>query len=272
MKTVEEDGSMTIERDIGALLRDGSSWRIEARGEVASTMTEARRIAEEGCDGFTVVVAESQKGATGRLGRPWFSPSGGLWMTAVLRPSLVVERAPQLALAAAVSVAEALSDLGFAVGIKWPNDVLAVDAAHERRKLSGIRAEMALDGERMAWASLGIGLNVNNEAFPEALAARAVSLKELNGGCDVSRARCAATILDKLEKNLVLLEESALQEMRRSWLSYAVGLGERAVIRDIDGERCGVAVGMDAEGRLLLREEGKCVPTPIISGDLMLRV
>ena len=164
---------------IAAELRLGHPWTIRSFDEVGSTMTEISRAAEEGAPPFTVAVAESQTAGTGRHDRPWASAAGdGLWMTALLRPSLPADRAPWFTLGAAVAVADGLLSLGFPVGIKWPNDVLVADGPLFRRKLCGIRAEMAVaeDGS-LAWVSIGIGLNVHQAAFEGELASVAASLR-----------------------------------------------------------------------------------------------
>ena len=64
-------------------------------------------------------------------------------------------RAPLVALAAAVAVAETLAPLlpDHQVGLHWPNDVLA-----GRQKLAGILIEVLAGGRHM----VGIGVNTNN--------------------------------------------------------------------------------------------------------------
>lgn len=234
-------------------------------------MEVARTAAEEGAAGFTAVIADSQTAGTGRHDRPWASSSDeGLWMTALLRPAMPVAQAPWFTLAAAVAVAEALRGLGFPAGIKWPNDVLAAEGPLFRRKLCGIRAEMDVDDEgRLAWVSLGIGLNVRQAAFEEPLASVAASLAMLQEGEPPSRARCAAAILDGVEDVCRALEAEGFAAVRCRWLALALGLGEEATVRDIDGEQTGIVRGMDGEGHLLLERPGDCEAYPIVAGDLI---
>ena len=93
---------------------------------VESTQYIAAKLAYEGAEEGTIVVAEEQTAGRGRLSRKWHSPKGtGIWMSIILRPSIPVHHAPQLTLLAAVSVAQAIEKCtGVNVGIKWPNDIL----------------------------------------------------------------------------------------------------------------------------------------------------
>ena len=262
---------MVEERDVKALLRKDSPWQILAFQEVGSTMEVARQLADKGHEGQVVVVADRQTSGSGRFDRPWHSPSGGLWMTVLLRPTVAPERAAWFTLASAVAVVEALALLGLPAGIKWPNDVLAASKACWRKKLCGIRAEMDLNDAGLDWVSLGIGLNVCECKFPPELAPIAASLEEL-GGVPVRRESVMAAVLERLEENCRLLEEGEFFRVREAWLSRALGLGEEVVLRDVDGEVRGTAVGLDDDGCLLVQRAQGEKPYPVLSGDLIFRV
>lgn len=263
--------------EIANHLREGSPWHVFMFGDVASTMTEVRTLAAQyPTTDYLVAVAETQSAGLGRHVRHWISSAEGLWMTALMRPSIPPRYAPWFTLAAAVAVAEALIDLGFSVGIKWPNDVLATDEDHWRRKLCGIRCEMELDAAGLAWVSLGIGVNVNHDSFPPEIADRAASLKQLSGGTEVSRARVAAAILDKLENVYATIESDGFTPVRHRWMQHALGLGEKATVRDEDapdssGEATGIVRGMDDEGHLLLELNDGSLHT-VVAGDLAFQV
>lgn len=139
---------------------------------LASTQVEARRLAVAGAPHGTVVVADAQTEGRGRLGRAWTSaPGENLLLSVVLRPEVPVREAPLLTLGAAAGVATALD-----LRVKWPND-LVDDGGH---KLGGFLAELDADGERVAHVVLGLGLNVNQVAFPGL--PNATSLRALRGG------------------------------------------------------------------------------------------
>src|SRR5215475_708552 len=83
------------------------------------------------------------------------------------------------------------SDL--AATLKWPNDVLLAD-----RKVAGILTELDAEVERVHHVIVGIGVNLNTDAFPPELATKATSLR-LVAGRPVDRARFTAGLLAALE-------------------------------------------------------------------------
>ena len=145
-------------------------------GVVGSTMTEAAAWAREGAPHGALVVAEHQRAGRGRWGRAWDdAPGQSLMLSLVLRPALTPERVGLVGLAAGLALAEALDAFGVGAGLKWPNDVRVGG-----RKLAGVLAEASWAGRR-AVVVLGIGANVEQTAFPPALAGRATSLRLVTG-------------------------------------------------------------------------------------------
>lgn len=121
---------------------------------LSSTMDEARRQAQAGCDEGTLVVAETQTAGRGRFTRSWVSQPGNLYLSAVFFPSLAA--LPFLSSLGSVAVARAiLRTTGIPPGLKWPNDVLVRD-----RKVAGVLVESGVEGHEVKYAVLGIGINV----------------------------------------------------------------------------------------------------------------
>jgi hypothetical protein len=143
--------------------------------ELDSTNRYARSLAEHGAVEGEVVIAEQQTRGRGRLGRPWISPPYlNLYFSVVLRPTLPAEHAPQITLAAAVAVADAVDAFSpIPAAIKWPNDILV-----DGKKLAGILIEGSTRPDRLEYLVLGIGINVNFplEPMPPAIRGRATSL------------------------------------------------------------------------------------------------
>ncbi len=113
--------------------RELESSNITAREKARSKRDEA----SEG----TVIITEKQTGGKGRLGRKWFSPEGGIWLSIILYPHLSPAYIPRITLITAVAVVKAIKELTRIQGlIKWPNDILI----HEK-KVCGILTEMSAE-------------------------------------------------------------------------------------------------------------------------------
>jgi len=145
----------------------------------ASTSDEAARLARAGAHHGTIVVADEQTSGRGRLGRPWASPPGNLYLSAVLRLPLPPGDVPAVTLAIGIAVCDVARRFGARVGLKWPNDVVVADPDTGRiRKLAGILVESQCQGGRVDAVIAGIGVNLRGPVDPS-LADRAVALDEL---------------------------------------------------------------------------------------------
>ena len=228
-------------------------YRLVSLDTVDSTNEEAKRLArrgpEAGADG-TLVWAASQTAGHGRRGRAWASPAGNLYSSVLLRPRCPVAVAAQLSFAAALAVADAITDVagpGAAVCCKWPNDVLVGG-----RKVAGILLESEAGAEATVdWVVVGVGVNVAH--FPEATETPATSLWA--EGCSwlsvqqILEAYCAAFLT---WKDRLLGEGFA--PVRERWLGLAKGLGQSIEVR-LDTETvAGKFAGLDADGALILEK------------------
>jgi BirA family transcriptional regulator, biotin operon repressor / biotin---[acetyl-CoA-carboxylase] ligase len=139
-----------------ALERAGLDAPVRFDEVTGSTQETARRRAEEGAPEWTLVAAGHQTAGRGRLGRSWNDvPGQALMFSLVLRPELHPERAGLLTLLVGWAMATAARDRGRGVGCKWPNDLMLGDA-----KVGGILAESVVEGDRLAYVSIGVGVNV----------------------------------------------------------------------------------------------------------------
>jgi BirA family transcriptional regulator, biotin operon repressor / biotin---[acetyl-CoA-carboxylase] ligase len=249
----------------------------------ASTNVLLKEVAAGAPPGM-VIVTDDQTGGRGRLGRGWSSqPGKDLTFSALVRPTLAPARAHLLSLAAALAVAdtlEGLPQLTGRVGIKWPNDVLVGD-----RKVCGILLEGSMDADRLQWAIIGIGLNVNSrpDLFNEGLSAE--ELRQWTGrplptslaaetGSDVPRAPLFAALLGALARRFSEVEGrqagAVLAGVRHRDLlrGQAVRVFAGAMLDDL--VTGGIAVGIGDEGQLLVRGATGEV-TPVFAGDVTLR-
>jgi BirA family biotin operon repressor/biotin-[acetyl-CoA-carboxylase] ligase len=223
---------------------------IHYRESIPSTNELAFRLASEGSAHGEVVIAEEQSQGKGRRGRAWASPAGvNLYFSVVLRPDLAPHRAPELTLLAAVAAAEALRELAVPVQIKWPNDLVLGE-----KKMGGILTELSSDADRINFAVLGMGINLNSTSsdFPVDVGAHATSVLEV-AGIRVPRARFAANLWAHLEAWLDLHAENGFQPVREAGRRWSATLGHEVAVQSGSEQLVGAAEDIDDTGALVLR-------------------
>jgi BirA family biotin operon repressor/biotin-[acetyl-CoA-carboxylase] ligase len=220
--------------------------------EVDSTNDEAAALAGSGETDGAIVIAEAQRLGRGRIGRRWQSPKGlGLYLSVILRPTIPPHDAPVLTLMGAVAGTEAIErTTGLVTAIKWPNDLIV-----NGRKVGGMLGEMAVEGSRLLHVILGIGINVNQtEAdFDGELRQTASSLRA-EAGHPVDRTAIVRAFCESLdgwyERFLCDGPLPILEHARRRCLT----LGRQVTARFGDQEISGLAVELDDDGRLVIRD------------------
>lgn len=238
-----------------------AGWWIVELAEAGSTNDEARRLAEAGDPGRVAVVALRQTAGRGRLGRPWVSPVGGLYLSALTHPRLPAHRAGLVPLAAGLALARVVEGLGLRPELRWPNDVLLGG-----RKLAGVLCESRFEegGRALAWAVVGMGLNV---ATPPAALAEVggVSLAEALGG-PLDPAALRQPVLAALDDALALAVEDA-DDLIQEWSSRAPMLGRLVELVTTSGPVGGLAERVGPTGALVVRLPGG--PLEITDPDLI---
>ncbi len=85
--------------------------RLNYHEELDSTNDEARRLAEDGAEHGTVVLADHQLAGRGRRGSSWISgPGDGLLFSLIIRPDFPQSHWSRIALATGLGMATALNE------------------------------------------------------------------------------------------------------------------------------------------------------------------
>lgn len=106
----------------------------------------------------TAALAAQQRAGRGQRGHTWVSDVGGLYLSVLLYPSVALPRLLELTLAIAWGVTvQVRRDLGVAVTLKWPNDLVV-----NGRKLGGVLLQGRSRGGQVTALVAGLGLNGNN--------------------------------------------------------------------------------------------------------------
>ena len=223
-----------------------------------STMHEAVPLANAGCPSGTVVGADEQTAGQGRYGRVWHSEAdAGLYFSIVLRLALDPESMPVVSFALGLAVAESVQlTTGVACDLRWPNDVLVGD-----RKCAGILTQ--LHGTAVV---AGIGVNVNQAAFPPDIAPIATSLR-IASGREQSREELLIAVLDQIDRHCDVLTTqgpAAILNLFTQASSYVAG---RRVTVDLpDGSVTGTTAGLTEAGFLRLRRDDGGEETIVAGG------
>ncbi|MSR45076.1 MAG: biotin--[acetyl-CoA-carboxylase] ligase [Phycisphaerales bacterium] len=163
--------------------------------ETASTQDHARRFPIG-----SVVIAGRQTAGRGRVGREWIDTGEDGLAISMNTPVQCGER---LALLCAIAAAEAIEEVCRAasgaspsVRLKWPNDLL----------ISGRKAGGVLIEQDQTMATIGVGINCSQRAFPSSLASRATSLQLQ--GFSIDRLNIARALLERLDRWIIQTDES----------------------------------------------------------------
>ena len=220
--------------------------RIVHRRVVGSTMDVARELAEQGEPEGVVVATEEQTAGRGRFDRAWVSPrSLNLSFTALLRPTAA--QLPFVNMAATLATAHAASRFCNAQArVKWPNDVRIGG-----RKIAGILIETAASSGGLAYALVGIGVNVNFDPadHPE-IADLATSIRRETGRA-ADRSAVLETLLAHFDDLYAEVRHGASLTPR--WAATLETLGRQVRLswqgRAVEGR----AESVDERGNLVLR-------------------
>lgn len=217
-----------------------------------STSARLKAMADDGAAEGSVVIAEQQTAGHGRQGSSWYSPPGtGLYFSVLLRPQLPLIKLSGLTLALGYAAATAIeAAAGVAISVKWPNDLYC-----NGRKCGGILTEIAAAKSEVAYAAVGIGVNVNNDFLPLELCESATSLA-LESGSSVFREGLLVGLLAAVERDYQEFVRGGLETFLEPLQARSYLAGKRVAVAGDDGAvRSGVVTGYDGQGALLLINE-----------------
>lgn len=171
---------------------------------------------------FSSVSAETQLCGRGRLGRSFFSPSGGLYFSFSLPLRGDEKNIPFITLLAGLSVMEAVRELtGTDILIKWPNDIY-----YEGRKLGGILCELVSGRCLTAVVGTGLNLTLMKDEIPQELKDKMTSFV-IEGIKLPDKKELMGRIIENTDKyiyeynELFSVRDETMQKLREC--SYSIG-------------------------------------------------
>jgi BirA family biotin operon repressor/biotin-[acetyl-CoA-carboxylase] ligase len=215
-----------------------------------STNTDALKAARTAAPHGSVYFADEQLAGRGRGNHAWHSTTGeGLYVSILLRPQIPAAHLPLLPLAAGLAAADAIrTTTGLIADLRWPNDLLIGP-----RKTGGILVESHSEAGAVAFAVVGLGINVHQREFAPDLSTPATSLA-LEAGRAVSRQPLLVALLKSLEREAIgLLDPEVAESIPRRVEHASTWIRGRSV--EVHGPQAcaGVTAGLDHQGFLLVR-------------------
>lgn len=233
-----------------------------------STNVHAKKLAIQGTANGTIVLTEYQSQGHGRLSRTWTSPfAENLLLSIIFYPPVPPSKVFHLTLLASLAVCRSLIDRAhIPAGIKWPNDVYV-----NHRKICGILTEFSAHQDRVNWAVVGIGLNVNGtpSADPD-IKNIATSIRHESGSRH-ERLPLLQAILQEIDVLYHRFLYGDAKAIREEWLSNSIVLGKPVLITAEDMVEEGIAQTIDEDGALLMRTSTGDIRR-IVYGDLSLKL
>jgi len=225
---------------------------------INSTQNFAIELASRPQENGTVVIAEKQTQGRGRLNRKWTSPSGGIWMSVILRPEFEISASTLFPIISSLALSLAIEKvLKIKPQIKWPNDLTIND-----KKIAGILVDASVESGKIDYLILGIGINFK------------IDVKEVEKTIkNTTNYYGVATLVNKNNKtNPVQLVQAFLLELERlynlflygnsdyiikQWTKRSSTIGKTISVASSAGPIYGRAIKIDKDGALVISSKGK---------------
>lgn len=272
-RSVEALDAIRIEAHLGEVLRERVD--IEVVWEIDSTNAALLTHAAPEPHRYDILLAENQTSGRGRRGRAWQARLGASLCLSIATSFDPLPRdLSALTLIVGLGVREALLRCGAqALQLKWPNDLVVTTSQGELAKLGGILVELRAEAGGAAHVVIGIGLNlVLNDTDRAAIAALGnVASSLADAGVEVgARNRLVATLIESCITGLEQFRAEGFAPFKTQWNSADVLRHQPIVVADVNGQRRGIACGIDAQGALILERDDGSRET-IIAGDVSVR-
>ncbi|WP_395627651.1 biotin--[acetyl-CoA-carboxylase] ligase [Daejeonella sp.] len=201
----------------------------------------------------TVIMADRQFAGRGQSANSWQSEAGkNLTFSILLNPSfLPVESQFDLNKAISIALNDVLRNhVGPGVYIKWPNDIYI-----NTKKVGGILIENIIQGTKIKYAIIGIGLNVNQVNFADNLK-NVTSLKQVLHQ-DYHLMGLLGEICSAIEARYLQLKSGSLKKINEEYLNRLYLKGEIASFKFNGRIEKGKIIGITEIGQLILETEGQ---------------
>ena len=155
------------------------TWRLLYKIKCKSTeneLTNLLRYSEIKRNQPVAIIAREQISGFGQNSRTWFSPKGGIWLSAAY-PIFSKEFTSQIFnLSLGIKICEMLRQENINVYLKWPNDIF-----FGSKKLIGFLPRVITRGKEIIYVRIGLGINLLNNTPTEGISlSKVLQTKNIN--------------------------------------------------------------------------------------------
>jgi len=218
---------------------------------LSSTQDQLKELSKTNEEGL-IIVAGNLTQARGRFGRKFYTNTGGLYFSILLKPQLDLSESRIITLAASISLAESIYILtNLKSSVKWPNDLLL-----NGLKFSGILSEVYTVNDSN-YLLLGIGINVNfpKNKLPSIIQSSSTTLKDVYGK-NLSKIDLLSEFLKNFNKMYISLKKKNKSELLKKWVCWDDNIGKQVSFSVDSLTYYGQILGINTNGELLLNVNG----------------
>ncbi|MGD8913382.1 MAG: bifunctional biotin--[acetyl-CoA-carboxylase] ligase/biotin operon repressor BirA [Candidatus Thiodiazotropha sp.] len=207
-----------------------------------------------GAESGTVCLAEQQLAGKGRHGRKWISPFGrNIYLSMLWHFEHPPMQIAGLSLASAIGVIRLLHQLSCdQAGLKWPNDIL-----WQGKKLAGLLLEITGEASGPSQVVIGIGLNTRLDSHGEDIDQPWIDLHSIPNISWPGRNELAGKLIKHMRDVIRQYQSQGMQSFLDEWHKHDLLLGKEVVIRSHSQVHTGEHLGIDLNGAIRLRCDGR---------------
>jgi len=199
----------------------------------------------------TVVITDNQTEGRGQFGNSWVSEAGqNIALSVIVYPKLSADRQFYLSKVASLACVKALKSItNLDFEIKWPNDIY-----YGNLKVGGLLIENQLAGDQISNSVIGIGINLNQEAFdnlPQATSITQLVRYVLN------RKKCTAILLEHLDAAYLMLHQNRLIDIDMAYFEHLKSFKEAFAFIENGEQKKGFLQGVNMQGQLEVVVDGE---------------
>ena len=167
--------------------------------KIDSTQLEVWRKVKQNAENGLLVVTETQLQGKGTHGRSWYTGKDkNIAFSFYIKANCNIKKIEGITIEIAETIVEVFQEsYNITLQIKHPNDII-----FQGKKIGGILTETKLNGDIVKDIVVGIGINTNQETFPQDLQDIASSIKK-EFGIIVDNEKIISKFCNKFEEKII---------------------------------------------------------------------